>query len=111
MEALSDITSLAGVSGLYADTEAARIAETEAAIPVREGGASVFGVGTTRSVFGALRALAEADDGPGVGSAGKAESSSVSALLVISAGLIGAFPLMSRAGVSTVAVFSATGVS
>jgi len=80
MEALSEISSLAGVSGRMAAAAADR-----AAGPAKIGvdGVSVLGVDTTLSVFGAARVAGdETETGVGVGSAGNAESLSAVALSV-----------------------------
>jgi hypothetical protein len=77
MEALSEINSLAGVSGrMDAATD-----RTAGVARMGVDGASVLGVETTLSVFGAALARGdEAETGVGSGSAGKAESRSAVAL-------------------------------
>ena len=76
MEAVSDINSLAGVSGRIP-------ARTPGAAKIGVDGTSVFGVETTLRVFGAERARGDATEaGVGVGRAGKAESRSVADLSV-----------------------------
>ena len=81
IEALSEINSLAGVSGRMAATADDRSDDVGGMKALAAGGTSAFGVEMTLSVFGAARVAGDETEATlGVGRAGKAESLSTTDL-------------------------------